>query len=176
MENCIHLLDPSNSDYHWGLYLLAHAELHQSLNRLFMKGLWLSISKSDALFCYPSVMLFADSKTVSLELIYMLRLVLQDSSGDFLVANLWRDHAVSYLQVFLTLFQSASLSMHPIYYLPHHFSLLFVHCFYIALFSTLEQTDCAHVACDSECVTSFFITCFWISTEVVYLHLTALFD
>ena len=50
---------------------------------------------------------------------------------------------------------------------------------YIALFSALEQTHCAHMwpssrltalACDSTWVTSFFIAHFWISSEVVYLQ------
>ena len=34
-----------------------------------------------------------------------------------------------------------------------HVRLLLIHGFYIALFSALEQTHCALVACDSECVT-----------------------
>ena len=51
------------------------------------------------------LMLFPDNEMVSLELVYRMRLVLQDSGGDILVANLWRDHAVSYLQASLTLHQ-----------------------------------------------------------------------
>ena len=33
-------------------------------------------------------------------------------------------------------------------------------CFFIALFSALEQTHCAHVACDYECVTVSFYSGF----------------
>ena len=38
-------------------------------------------------------------------------------------------------------------------------------------FSTLEQTHCAFVAYDSKWVTVAFYSAFWMSTEVVYLHL-----
>ena len=41
--------------------------------------------------------------------------------------------------------------------------------FYISVFSALEQTHCALVACDSNWVTVAFYSAFWISTEVVYL-------
>ena len=34
--------------------------------------------------------------------------------------------------------------------------IIIIHSFYIALFSELEQTQCAHVACDSEWVTVSF--------------------
>ena len=33
------------------------------------------------------------------------------------------------------------------------FIIIIIHSFYIALFSALEQTHCAHIACDSERVT-----------------------
>ena len=35
-----------------------------------------------------------------------------------------------------------------------------IHSFYIALFSDLEQTHCAHVACDSELVTVSFYSAY----------------
>ena len=46
-----------------------------------------------------------------------------------------------------------------------------VDCFYVALFSTLEQTHCAHMwFCMSEWL---FIARFWISTQVVYFTVLA---
>ena len=48
-------------------------------------------------------------------------------------------------------------------------------CFYVVLFSALQQTHCTLVACDSQWVTSFLlfigISKFWISTQVMYLQL-----
>ena len=48
---------------------------------------------------------------------------------------------------------------------------------YIALFSALEQTHCAFVACDSKWVTVAFDSLFWISsaTEVKH-HIPLLYD
>ncbi|XP_076469442.1 uncharacterized protein LOC143299839 [Babylonia areolata] len=40
----------------------------------------------------------SDGMSERLELIYMLRLVLQDSSGDYLVANLWRENAITFFR------------------------------------------------------------------------------
>ena len=42
--------------------------------------------------------------------------------------------------------------------------------FYIALFSALEQTRCAFIACDSEKVTVAFYCAFWICAELVCLQ------
>ena len=42
--------------------------------------------------------------------------------------------------------------------------------FYMKLFSTIQQTHCTFVACDSEWVTVAFCSVFWISTEVVYVQ------
>ena len=39
----------------------------------------------------------------------------------------------------------------------HTSIIIIIHSFYIALFSALEQTHCAHVACDSEQVTLSFL-------------------
>ena len=36
-----------------------------------------------------------------------------------------------------------------------------IHSFYIVLFSALEQTHCAHVACDSEWVTATFYSAYY---------------
>ena len=47
---------------------------------------------------------------------------------------------------------------------------LFVDHFYVALFSTLEQTHCVLVACDSKWVTVAFYSAFRISIQVVYLQ------
>ena len=44
---------------------------------------------------------------------------------------------------------------HRVYVVVYHFYKL-----YIVLFSTLEQSPCAHVACGSEWVTSCFTACF----------------
>ena len=46
--------------------------------------------------------------------------------------------------------------------------IIIIHSFYIALFSALKQTHCAHVACDSEWVTILLQRVLLISTEVVY--------
>ena len=47
----------------------------------------------------------------------------------------------------------------------------FLFCFVdIALFSALEQTHCANVACGSEMVTVAFYNAFWIFTSVGYLQ------
>ena len=43
-------------------------------------------------------------------------------------------------------------------------------CFYIALFSALEQTHCTLVACDSRWMTVAFYSTFELSTQVVYLQ------
>ena len=42
------------------------------------------------------------------------------------------------------------------------FIIIISHSFYIALFSTLEQTHCAHVTCDSEWVTVSFYSAYYL--------------
>ena len=51
------------------------------------------------------------------------------------------------------------------------FIIIIIHSFYIALFSALEQTHCAHVACDSDWVTvsSFFFFFFFIA-RIINIH------
>ena len=52
-----------------------------------------------------------------------------------------------YMQLFTTVLRAVSLGLGAAMF---GLLLLFLHSFYIALFSALEQTHCAHVACDSE--------------------------
>ena len=57
--NCTHLLDPSTSNYHWGLYVLAYVELPWSLNTF--EEFFLSPDLTFWSILYGSIRLFSIS-------------------------------------------------------------------------------------------------------------------